>query len=164
MRVIRYCKTALVATVALFFTLIAFGNVTDYGSNWQFVSHVLSMDTIFPDSSLRWRAITDPTLQTAAYWLIIGWQILTAAVLWIGTLRLWNAARRSDFGPAKTPAVVGLSLGFLLYALGFLVVGGEWFAMWQSETWNGQQTAFGFIAMIGAVLIILLIPEPASSD
>ena len=164
MPLIHYCKTALVAAMALFFTLVAFGNLTDYGSNWLFVSHVLSMDTIFPDSSLRWRAITNPTVQTAAYWLIIGWQIVTAAVLWAGTFRLLRAAGHAGFGTAKSTAVVGLSLGFLLYAVGFIVVGGEWFAMWQSEIWNGQQTAFGFSAMAGAVLIVLLIPEPGSGE
>jgi predicted small integral membrane protein len=35
--VIRYCKIAFVASVALFFTIVAFGNITDYGTNWQFV-------------------------------------------------------------------------------------------------------------------------------
>ena len=48
---IRLVKAVLVAAVALFFTLVAFGNVTDYGSNWLFVQHVLSMDTTFPDSN-----------------------------------------------------------------------------------------------------------------
>lgn len=28
--------------------LVAFGNMTDYGTNFEFVKHVLSMDTIFP--------------------------------------------------------------------------------------------------------------------
>ena len=32
--------------------------------------------------------------------------------------------------------------------------------MWQSEIWNGQQKAFEFLTMIGAVLVILLLPEP----
>ena len=160
MRVIRLCKTALVASVALFFTLVAFGNLTDYGSNWEFVQHVLAMDTTFPDSNLRWRAITNPSIQTAAYWMIIGWEIITAAVLWAGVAQLLRAVRDAGFSQAKTIAVVGLTFGLLLYIAGFIAVGGEWFAMWQSETWNGQEKAFGFIAMIAAVLIILLIPEP----
>src|SRR3954469_14996499 len=88
MRIIRLSKTALVVAVALFFTLVAFGNLTDYGSNWQFVHHVLAMDTIFPDSTLRWRAITNPILQALAYWMIVAWEILTVVVLWIGTVRL----------------------------------------------------------------------------
>jgi predicted small integral membrane protein len=50
-------------------------------------------------------------------------------------------------------------MGLLLYGLGFIIVGGEWFAMWQSKTWNGQQTAFEFMGMIGVVLVIVLQAE-----
>lgn len=159
MKIIRLCKIALVAAVAFFFSLVAFGNLTDYGSNWQFVQHVLSMDTTFPDSDLHWRAVTNPTLQTAGYWLIIATEILTAVLLWVGSIRLLAALESDDFGAAKSVAVAGLTLGLLLYAVGFIAVGGEWFAMWQSQIWNGEQKAFDFIAMIGAVLIILLLPE-----
>lgn len=159
MRTVQICKTALVATVAAFFTLVAFGNITDYDSNWVFVQHVLSMDTIFPDSTLRWRAITSPALQTAGYWAIIAAEALAALVLWVGAFRLLTARDPAAFRRAKRPAVVGLTLGFLIYGLGFAVVGGEWFAMWQSEQWNGQAKAFMFLSMITAVLIVLLLPE-----
>jgi predicted small integral membrane protein len=160
MSLVRFCKIALVAAIALFFTLVAFGNVTDYGSNWAFVQHVLSMDTIFVDSDLHWRAVTDPTLQTIVYWLIIATQALVAILLWAGVFRLLVALRAERFDEAKSVAIAGLVLGFLLYAVGFVVIGGEWFAMWQSHTWNGQSKAFEFITMISAVLIILLLPDP----
>ena len=45
--------------------------------------------------------------------------------------------------------------GFALWFFGFMVVGGEWFQMWQSQTWNGQEAAFRFIGCIGLVLIFL---------
>ena len=80
MMMLRLSRIALVATVAAFFTLVAFGNVTDYGANWQFVTHVMSMDTTFRDPDVMWRAVTDPTLQRLAYGLIIAWQTLTALV------------------------------------------------------------------------------------
>ena len=51
MIIVRLCKIVLVASIALFFTFIAFGNISDFDSNWQFVQHVLSMDTTSPDSS-----------------------------------------------------------------------------------------------------------------
>ncbi len=145
---IRLSKIAFVAVIALFFTVVAFGNITDYGTNWVLVQHVLSMDTIFPDSTLRWRAVTSESLQALAFWLIIAWEALTAVVLWVGVARLLAALRGRRFAAAKPAAVVGLAMGLLLYAAGFLVVGGEWFAMWQSEEWNVQQTAFGFLTMI----------------
>jgi predicted small integral membrane protein len=47
----------------------------------------------------------------------------------------------------------------LLWFGGFLVVGGEWFQMWQSKTWNGQEAAFRFVACIGLVLIFLNQPD-----
>jgi predicted small integral membrane protein len=157
---IHYCKAALVAVVAAFFTIIAFDNIVDYNSNWLFVQHVLSMDTTFPDNSLKWRAITSPTLQKLGYWSIIAWEALTAVALWIGAARLSRAAGSgAAFAQAKAAATVGLTMGFLLYGIGFVIVGGEWFAMWQSQIWNGQQKAFEFIGMIGVVLIVLLIPE-----
>lgn len=157
---IRLCKAALVAAMAMFFSLVAFGNVTDPGTNLAFVRHVLAMDTIFPDSTLGWRAIHNPALQVAGFAAIVLWEAATAVVLWLGTLRLVRArGSASAFAAARPLAVVGLTMGVLLYALGFVVIGGEWFAMWQSKTWNGQATAFGFTAMIGLVLVVLLMPE-----
>ena len=37
----------------------------------------------------------------------------------------------------------------------FMVVGGEWFAMWQSRIWNGEEGAFRFYLTILAVLIFV---------
>jgi predicted small integral membrane protein len=162
MPVIRLCKVALVAAVAFFFTLVAHGNIADYNSNWQFVQHVLSMDTVFPDSTLRWRAITDPPVQELAYWLIIATQIAVAILLWVGVLRLLANLRSPKFDHARSTAVVGLTLGFLLYSVGFVSIGGEWFAMWQSETWNGDMKALTFLTMIALVLIVLLTPDSTS--
>ena len=45
----------------------------NYGSNFDFVQHVLSMDTTFPGNQLKWRAISTPALHHAFYWTIIAW-------------------------------------------------------------------------------------------
>jgi len=162
MMTIRRCKALLVAGIAFFFTLVAFGNVTDYGSNFAFVQHVLSMDTIFPDSTLRWRALPQPAVHHAAYALIIAWQIATALLCWLGAARLWAASDdRVAFAQARPMAVAGLTAAWLLYAAGFMTVGGEWFAMWQSATWNGQAKAAQFLVMIGIVLLAVLSHEEA---
>ena len=58
------------------------------------------------------------------------------------------------FNP-KGVAVYGLTAGALLYGTGFLTVGGEWFAMWQSVSWNGQNNAHIFF-MLGAVALLHL--------
>ena len=49
--------------------------------------------------------------------------------------------------------MAGLTLGFGLWFFGFLVVAGEYFAMWQSHTWNGQQAAFRLTTVILGMLI-----------
>ena len=117
---LRLSRIALVTAVAFFFTLVAFGNITDYGANWKFVTHVMSMDTTFQDPDLMWRAVTDPELQHAAYGTIITWQALTALVLWIGVIRLARAVAgdRDEFAAARGVAIVGLTMGLLLYADG----------------------------------------------
>ena len=51
--IVRASKSILVAAVALWVSLVAFGNITDYGTNLAFVNHVLSMDTVFPDATIR---------------------------------------------------------------------------------------------------------------
>ena len=158
--IIPLCKASLVAVIGGFFGVVAFGNITDYGTNWAFVQHVLAMDTIFPNSTLRWRAITDPRIAALGYGLIIAWQVLTAAVLLYAAARMATSARDSArFDATKPLAVLGLTLGLLLYGLGFMVIGGEWFAMWQSQTWNGVPSAARFIMMIGLTLLVVLAPE-----
>ena len=37
-----------------------------------------------------------------------------------------------------------------------MVIGGEWFQMWQSPRWNGQEAAFRFYLTILAVLIFVM--------
>ena len=57
MLVVRLLKTAMVASVALFALLVAFDNLVDYGTNYEFVRHTLSMDTTFPDNALKGRPL-----------------------------------------------------------------------------------------------------------
>jgi predicted small integral membrane protein len=154
---LRWSRMALVATVALFFTLVAFGNLTDYGSNFEFVRHVLAMDTTFLSPTLMWRAMTSSAVLHAAYVAIIAWQVATAVLCWWGLARLWRARSGGAalFQAAKGTAILGLSAGFLLYGAGFIGIGGEWFAMWQSSTWNGQKSAHIFLTLIGLALLHL---------
>jgi len=161
MIVIRGAKIAMVAAIALFATLVAFGNITDYGTNFAFVQHVLSMDTIFSFSTIKYRAIIDPALHHAAYAVIIATEGATAVLCWIGTAMLLRQLRADAgaFNRAKTFAVLGLTLGFLLWQVGFMSIGGEWFGMWQSQQWNGVPSAYRFVMVIVAVLIFVALPD-----
>lgn len=159
--VLRLAKIALVAAIAFFASLVAFGNITDYGSNFEFVNHVLDMDTIFPTSTIRYRALTSPWIHTLAYCLIIGAELLTALLCWAGVYALLTklAAKASSFNRAKTWAIGGLTFGFLTWQVGFMSVGGEWFGMWMSTDWNGIESAFRFSTTIIAVLIFVALPD-----
>ena len=157
----RVCKLLLTAGMALYFTLVAFGNLTDYDTNFRFVQHVMSMDSIFPDSTLQWRAITSPLLHRLFYAAIIAWEATAAILCWLGVIQLGRAlhADASRFARAKRVAMSGLVVGCLLWLVAFLCVGGEWFAMWQSPTWNGQTVAFRMFTVNGIVLLVLLQPD-----
>jgi predicted small integral membrane protein len=158
---LRLAKVALVAAVAFFYTLIVFNNLTDYGSNYQFVHHVLLMDTTFPGNHGMWRAIHPLLIQTLFYASIIGWESVTMVLTWIGTVALVRALRRpaSDFNSAKRFSIVALTLGMLLWFVAFISVGGEWFLMWQSKIWNGQEAALRMFTIIGIVLLLLVLPD-----
>lgn len=157
MMIIRISKTAAVAATALFSTLVAFGNLTDYGTNFAFVQHVMSMDTIFPDAAIKYRAITNPALHNLFYLLIIAAEALTAILCWIGAYRLATNLRNDarSFNASKTLSIAGLTLGFLVWQVGFMSVGGEWFGMWMSKTWNGVPDAFRFFITILLVLVFV---------
>jgi predicted small integral membrane protein len=158
---IRAAKAATVAAIALFDSLVAFGNLTDYNTNLAFVEHVLSMDSVFPHSTITYRAITSPALQHAAYAAIIATEVATAVLCWIGAAMLARRLRADAiaFNRAKTFAVIGLTLGFLLWHVGFMSIGGEWFGMWQSEHWNGVPSAFRFLVATITVLIFVAMPD-----
>jgi predicted small integral membrane protein len=158
---LRLAKVVLVAAVAFFYTLIAFNNLTDYGSNYQFVHHVLLMDTTFPGNHGMWRAIHPLLIQTVFYASIIGWESVTMVLTWIGTVALVRALRRpaSDFNSAKRFSILALTLGMLLWFVAFISVGGEWFLMWQSKIWNGQEAAFRMFTVIGIILLLLVLPD-----
>lgn len=158
---VRYCKMVMVLGLSLFAFLVTFNNLTDYNSNFEFVKHVLSMDTTFEGNAAMWRAITVPWIWHAGYWGIIAGEGITFLLLLVGALRMF-AARDEDadaFQSAKTYVVLGATVGFLVWFVGFMAVGGEWFLMWQSDTWNGQQAAFRFYMSILAVLVFVMMRD-----
>jgi len=153
----RLSKILLMAVIAVWLTLVAFGNITDYGSNLVFVQHVLAMDTIFPDARIHYRAVVAPVLQHMAYLLIITAEAVAAILCWIGVCRMWLARRAptTAFQRAKRSAVFGLSLAVMLWLGGFMAIGGEWFGMWMSAQWNGLASAFRFVTVSLLALIYL---------
>ena len=159
--ILRFAKTLLVFGVAVFYTLVVFNNVTDYDSNYQFICHVLMMDSTFPGNRGMWRALNSPAVHTIFYVCIIAWEVATMFLCWAGGARLIRALSGTAvaFHRAKNVAVVGLTLSLLMWLVAFLSVGGEWFLMWQSKAWNGQEAAFPMFAVVGTVLVFLALPD-----
>ena len=157
MLITRYAKIAMALCLAAFCLLVAFNNLTDYGTNHLFVQHVLSMDTTFSGNALMYRSVTHPGLWHFCYWLIIAGQAVAGILFLAGAIRLWQvrAASGAEFNNAKGLTVAGALAAFLVWFFGFMVIAGEWFAMWQSATWNGQDAAFRFYVTVLAVLIFV---------
>ncbi|MEG3627301.1 DUF2165 domain-containing protein [Streptomyces poriticola] len=153
-RALPLAATLLTGTVALYMALVAFGNITDFGTNQQFVRHVLAMDTTFRDEDLMWRAITTGWVQDTAYVAIIVWETVAALLLVYAT---WLWARRHH-ARARRLSTYGLVMVMLLFGAGFVAIGGEWFAMWQSEDWNGLDSATRVFLLSGVVLLVDHLP------
>ncbi|MGO9590156.1 MAG: DUF2165 family protein [Candidatus Acidiferrales bacterium] len=156
---LRVCKVLLVFSVAIFYTLVVLNNTTDYNSNYQFVRHVLMMDST-GNHGMMWRAINSPAIHTAFYISIIAWEALTMILCWWGGARMAAAIGSAEaFGRAKNLAIVALTLSLLQWSVAFLSVGGEWFLTWQSKSWNGQDAAFRMFTVNGIVLLLVAMKD-----
>ena len=160
---LRKIKTVLVFGVAIFYSLIIFNNITDYGSNYEFVRHVMMMDSTFPGNHGMWRAINTPMLHTVFYLSIIAWEMLSMLLCWWGGFRMARALHgtAAAFHQAKRVSIAALTLSLIMWLVAFLAVGGEWFLMWQSKMWNGQDAAFRMFTVVGIVLLIVAQPDSA---
>ena len=161
MLITRYAKIVMSLVLASFCLLVTFDNITDYGTNYLFVQHVMSMDTTFPGNALMYRSITSPLLWQIFYALIIAAEGVTGVLFLAGAIRLFQVrnAPAEMFNQAKIYTIAACLLAFLVWFFGFMVVAGEWFAMWQSTTWNGQEAAFRFYVAVLGVLIFVNQPD-----
>jgi predicted small integral membrane protein len=153
----RLAKIVMCLVLGLFCLLVTFDNITDYATNYLFVGHVLSMDTTFPSNSLMYRSITSAVVWQLAYAAIITAEGVTGFLFVAGAVALWRVrlAPAAVFNDAKGYAIAGALLAFVVWFFGFMVVAGEWFAMWESQTWNGQEAAFRFYMAVLAVLLFV---------
>ncbi len=80
---------------------------------------------------------------------------------WWGAIALLRVVHAPDraFQQTKKIGIAALALGMLLWFVAFECVGGEWFLMWQSTKWNGQEAAFRMFMMEAVVLVLLQMRE-----
>src|ERR1700690_4141934 len=104
--ILRGSKMLLMFGVAVFYSFVVLNNTTDYNSNFQFVRHVLMMDSTPPGNGGMWRAQNSPALHTGFYLSIIAWDMVTTILCWWGAVSLARSLRgtAAAFHQAKTIA------------------------------------------------------------
>src|SRR5699024_5718108 len=160
-KTIRYIKALLVATVGGFALLVVFGNATDCASRCQSVTHVLAMGARREalGKTMESRGIERECAWHPAYIGVIVVEAFIMVACVYAAYRMARTAALTDaefFGPEKW-GILGLTGGLFLWFFGFQAVGGEWFAMWMNDDWNGIPDAVRLCTYIGTVLIIVLI-------
>lgn len=140
----RLIKIFFAVSIGLYMLLVCFNNIMDYGSNFEFVSKVTGMDDVFSNKKNGWRSINSEGLQNTLYLFIIAWEIVITILVTVGVARMIGKLKSNaaDFEYSKRLLTMALFLGVILWFGIFVTIGGEWFLMWQSKTWNGQNTAF----------------------
>lgn len=154
---LRLLKTVVLLFAGLFGFFVFAGNLMDYNSNYEFVHHVLSMDSTFEGNSLMWRAIESETLHTVAYWGLIIAEGIFSLLAFIGVYHMLKNIKATgrQFNNAKSFGFYAFMLGFAIWFFGFVVIGSEWFAMWQSQIWNGKETAMAITTVwIGFAILL----------
>ncbi|WP_039042844.1 DUF2165 family protein [Sporosarcina sp. ZBG7A] len=159
---LRLLKTVTLLLAGLFGFFVFVGNLMDYNSNYEFVHHVLSMDTTFEGNSLMWRAFESTTVHTIAYWGLIIAEGIFSVLAFIGVYHMFKNIKSPGrkFNQSKAFGYYAFILGFAIWFFGFVVIGSEWFAMWQSQIWNGKETAMDITSVwIGFAILLALKDE-----
>jgi predicted small integral membrane protein len=140
----RLIKIIFGTSISLYMFIICFNNITDYDSNFQFVRMVSGMGDVFSKEETGWRSINSETLHHIMYLFIIAWELTITTLTVTGILKMIKKVKSGsvEFNQSKNLLLTGLSLGVILWFGMFITIGGEWFLMWQSKSWNGQNTAF----------------------
>jgi len=140
----RRIKIFFGISVGLYMLLICVNNIMDYGVNFQFVSKVSAMDDVFSRGKNGWRSIRSPLFQHFMYLVIIAWEVAITILILYGVVKMLGnfKGNATAFRKSGTYLRTGLFMGVILWFSFFVTIGGEWFLMWQSKTWNGQLTAF----------------------
>lgn len=119
------------------------------------------MEDTFSRTRNGWRSVNSTFLHHVLFIIIIVRELTMAFFLWLGifTMKRKMRAAGGEFQQAKKYTSTGFTLGVLLWFMGFITMGGEWFLLWQSKTWNVQPTAF----LLTACLLLFLFTITSST-
>ncbi|MFA5608280.1 MAG: DUF2165 domain-containing protein [Leucobacter sp.] len=163
---LRLLQAFTLFSAGLYGLFVFIGNLMDYDSNYQFVKHVLSMDTTFEGNALMWRSVTEPWAWTVGYIGIIIAEGVFAALGLIGGIRLFKlrSASTTRYDRARGWGYGAYALGLAIWFIGFIVIGSEWFAMWQSSSWNGKDTAMPLAILWTGFAVLLAMNSPLTAE
>lgn len=154
-RYVRATSCAVTLMTALYFLLVAFDNLSNPGSNWEFVKGVLAGDGTPPDDGFEWRGIHATWFAVLAYVLIIAGETVAGVLLAFGGVRgLLHLRRPGRWEREQRAVFAGGVVGLLVFFLGFLVIGGNWFVMYLNDKWNGMQPAFQNTVVVLFTLVL----------
>lgn len=159
-RVARLVASLVVLMAAAYYLIVVFDNVTNptnpNGSNWPLVEGVLSGDGTPADNGFEWRFIDANWFQVLAYIGIIAGEALAAiGLIGGGILGLRRTGDAMGWERGQRWTLIGATFGLLVFFLGFIVVGGNWFLMYENAKWNGMQPAFqNTVTTLLAVLLV----------
>lgn len=158
-------KVVLAISLGIFALVVGFNNILSAQSNYPFVAHVLSMDTMQPwfngSDALFARAITNTNIHFGAYILIICAEILLAVLFFLSAFFLIKSLFVKNVKylmVGKAFFIIAAMVGLLLWYLGFSVIGGEYFSMWANK-FDGLHQSYTFSTFILLTTIFVQTPE-----
>jgi predicted small integral membrane protein len=160
-RLARIVAAVVVLMAAAYYLVVAFDNITNptnpTGSNWPFVEGVLSGEGTPPDNGFEWRFIDATWFHVLVYIGIIAGEALAGILLVIGGIAgIRRSATASSWESGQRWTLIGGAVGLLVFFFGFIVVGGNWFVMYENSTWNGLEPAFqNTVTTMLALLLVL---------
>ncbi|CAA0121814.1 Uncharacterised protein [BD1-7 clade bacterium] len=162
----RVMKALLVLAFGLFAFLVCINNLFYPSVNLQLASQVLMMDAV-AETLPTWRALPQQAV-TFAFGVIVFSQAVISLLCTIAGVQLLRY-RRSDaslYDRWVSCAGWGLVLAVMLWFVGFIAIGGEWFMSWTlSASGRGSiSSAFRFSSIALFILIFIYMPEPQSNE
>jgi predicted small integral membrane protein len=159
----RYLKITLVVFVGLTGFLFVAGNIANWDAGLGAVGYVLSMEGHELYGSHIFPPVTNPTLVTIAYLVILAGEFLVGALCFKGAWDLWSARNGSAevFNASKTFAVLGTGMAMVVWFGGFVVIGAVLFQMWQTQIGAGSFHDASIFAAFGGLVLLFVSRQDA---
>lgn len=143
--------------ICIFGLLVMMQNFFDYNSNYVYVAHILSMDTITANENIMYRAIKSPYLHHRIYWFIITMEVTYTVLCLMGTYHMYRKINDSAeaFHEAKKFSIMGILVAIFIYYVCLQTVGTEWFDMDTSKAWNAKEWARNIVDFMFPLMIYI---------